>query len=77
MAAKNVQAWSQATKNYVGIYRQAKQLDAQQGDASQGAQINVMFVGQLPKSAPRNVTPDTQSEAQAKPAIDVASTPAK
>lgn len=59
MAAKDVQAWSQATKNYVGIYRQAKSLDVS-ASSGEGATLNVMFVGALPKSAERitrNVTP--------------------
>ncbi len=67
MAAKDVQAWSQATKNYVGIYRQAKQLDVSNDANGQGAQINVMFVGALPRSAERiakNVTP-AQSSSEA------------
>lgn len=78
MAAKDVQAWSQATKNYVGIYRQAKQLD-QANDAAAGSQINVMFVGSLPRSAERitrNVTPAPaaqQGPSDAAPVIDVAS----
>ena len=83
MAAKDVQAWSQATKNYVGIYRQAKALD-QQDNASGASQINVMFVGALPRSAARstqanaepvNVTPSGPSvstQGAQQPAIDVA-----
>ncbi len=58
-AAKDLQAYSVAAKNFVGLYRQAKQLDVNQ-DAGQGAKINVMFVGQLPKSSARierNITP--------------------
>lgn len=66
-SAKKLQALSVASKNYVAMYRQAKQLDA--SNASEGAsQINVMFVGALPRSAERstvNVTP-------AQSAIDVA-----
>ncbi len=61
--AKNMQAWSVASKNFVATYRQAKQLDVNQ-DAGQGAQINVMFVGQLPKSSARierNITPAQSS----------------
>ncbi len=64
--AKNLQALSVAAKNFVGLYRQAKQLDVSQGDAS-SAQINVMFVGQLPKSSARierNITP-AQSSSEA------------
>ncbi len=64
--AKNLQMLSVASKNFVGLYRQAKSLDAQ--SAGEGAsQINVMFVGALPRSAERstvNVTPSN-------PAIDV------
>ncbi len=78
--AKNLQALSVAAKNFNGIWREAKALNQVSGDASQGAQINVMFVGALPKSAPRNVTPDTASvcaptsgsESAARPVIDVA-----
>jgi len=81
--AKNLQALSVAAKNFVGLYRQAKQLDVNQGDAS-GAQINVMFVGALPRtqsqpaqaqaqaqSAPRNVTPDTHTQSGASVAAEL------
>ncbi len=71
-AAKDLQAYSVAAKNFVGLYRQAKQLDVSQ-DAGQGAQINVMFVGQLPRSAACNtvnVTPVTEQAA-----IDVPAAP--
>jgi hypothetical protein len=65
-AAKDLQAYSVAAKNFVGLYRQAKQLDvsAQSGD---GATVNVMFVGALPKSAERiarNVTPAVAAQGQ-------------
>lgn len=87
--AKNLQALSVAAKNFNGMWREAKALDVQDA-ASQGAQINVMFVGQLPRSAARttvNVTPSeasvvptsaphTQESTSAQPAIDVGGTPA-
>lgn len=63
--AKNLQALSVAAKNFVGLYRQAKQLDVQ-SDASAAQTTNVFFVGQLARSTERNVTP-------AQPAIDVPS----
>ncbi len=89
-AAKDLQAYSVASKNFVGLYRQAKQLDAQQ--ACEGAsQINVMFVGQLPRSSAErttiNVTPAQQQQDSAAksvpsaplhdapPALDVSVTP--
>jgi hypothetical protein len=67
-AARNVQAYSQATKNYVGLYRQAKSLDVA---AQQGNTTNVLFIScaragvnepsALPvaptKAEPINVTP--------------------
>lgn len=76
-AAKDLQAYSVAAKNFVGLYRQAKQLDAQSADAG-SATVNVMFVGSLPRSAERitrNVTPAPaaqQSVGDAQPVIDVA-----
>lgn len=57
--AKNLQAYSVAAKNFVGLYRQAKQLDANANAAQQGAQINVLFVGSLPRSAERSAAPVT------------------
>ncbi|HEX2901692.1 MAG TPA: hypothetical protein VHS96_18415 [Bacteroidia bacterium] len=77
--AKNLQALSVAAKNFVGLYRQAKQLDAA-SDANASGTVNVMFIGSgnLTRSAERitrNVTPavepakPTSSEL---PAIDVA-----
>ncbi len=59
--AKNLQALSVAAKNFVGLYRQAKQLD-QANDANAGGTVNVMFIGSgnLTRSAERitrNVTP--------------------
>ena len=59
-AAKDLQAYSQAAKNAVGIFRQARGLDAKQVGDGGTSQINVMFVGQLTRSAERtavNVTP--------------------
>jgi hypothetical protein len=69
--AKNVQAYSQATKNYVGLYRQAKSLDVA---AQQGSTVNVMFVScpragdSVPvkapsKAEPINVTPAKPTDA--------------
>jgi len=57
-AAKDLQAYSVAAKNFVGMYRQAKQLDAAQ--SSEGSTTtNVFFLSALPP-APRitkDVTP--------------------
>jgi len=57
-AAKDLQAYSVAAKNFVGLYRQAKQLDAAQ--SSEGSTTtNVFFLSALPP-APRitkDVTP--------------------
>ena len=64
-AAKDVQAYSQATKNYVGLYRQAKSLDANRENT---LGVNVLFIAcaragmnetaALPaKAEPINVTP--------------------
>ncbi len=72
--AKNLQALSVASKNFNAMYREAKRLDAQESNGP--SQINVMFVGQLPKSgsgpAQRsevNVTPTLPpSEASVSPA---------
>ncbi len=89
--AKNLQALSVAAKNFNGMWREAKALD--QLDAQAGAsQINVMFVGALPRSAERatvNVTPSAPSvlpaqgqanaapgAASSSPAIEVSATPA-
>lgn len=56
--ARNLQAYAQAAKVYVGLYRQAKQLDAAQ--SSEGSTTtNVFFLSALPP-APRitkDVTP--------------------
>ncbi len=67
--AKNLQALAVAAKNFNGMWREAKQLDAAR-EAGQGAQINVMFVGQLPKSVVRIERNITLSVAP-QPAIDV------
>ncbi len=63
--ARDLQALSQSAKNFVGLYRQAKQLDV--GDANASAQqINVMFVGALPKSGSG---PATRSEVNVTPTL--------
>ena len=68
-APRNLQALSQSAKNFVGIFRQARGLDAKQVGEGGTSQINVMFVGQLPRSAERtterNVTPQAPVEVQA------------
>lgn len=62
-AARNLQALSQSAKNFVGIFRQARNLDAQViGEAST---VNVMFVGSLPKSAERATINVSPSQGQA------------
>ncbi len=78
-AAKDLQAYSVAAKNFVGLYRQAKQLDV--AAAGDGATSNtIVFMGDFvrastPETEPRNVTPDTQGEGGASSAvIDVAPT---
>lgn len=64
-AARDLQAYSQAAKNFVGLYRQAKSLDVA---AQQGSTTNVMFIScaragdAVPaiapaKADPINVTP--------------------
>jgi hypothetical protein len=73
--AKNLQALSVAAKNFVGLYREAKNLNVAKQDS--GSTVNVMFVGALPRSAERttvNVTPPSPDE---KPAIDVATEASK
>jgi hypothetical protein len=90
-SAKKFAAWAAGSRQLVAIARQARGLDAKGGADGDGAQINVMFVGALPRSqaqahpAPRNITPDTQGQASAAPAaatlasgqtVDVRATPA-
>lgn len=65
-AARDLQAYSQAAKNFNGIMREARNLNAHPSEG--GNTLNVMFVGALPRSqsasasAPRNVTPNTDSQ---------------
>ena len=81
-AARNVQAYSQATKNYVGLYRQAKSLDINKENT---LGVNVLFIActrvgvndtanALPaapaKAEPINVTPAKPDDA---PVTQVAS----
>lgn len=75
-AAKDLQAYSQAAKNFVGLYRQAKNLDVanKAGESS----TTVVFVGQLVAASTaskveRNVTPSPQSENSQ--VIDVSANP--
>lgn len=71
--AKNLQALSVAAKNFVGLYRQAKQLD-QQAQQSQGSTTNIVFLGQLVR-AERPTSPveeaSTVAARLAEQAIDV------
>jgi hypothetical protein len=81
-AARDLQAYSQAAKNFNGIMREARNLNAS-ANQGEGATVNVMFVGALPRSSQRSVTNVTpaapQSEASVVPAsgqtIDVSVTP--
>lgn len=62
--AKNLQALSVAAKNFNGMWREAKALDAV--ETGQASQINVMFVGALPKSGSG---PATRSEVNVTPTL--------
>lgn len=69
--AKNLQALSVAAKNFVGLYRQAKNLDAEA--KGEGSTINVAFFGGfVSKADEKRVSPS----AEGKPCIDVPTTDA-
>ncbi len=80
-SAKSFASWAAGSRQLVAIARQARGLDAKDSGGEGANTINVMFVGQLPKSGsvPRNVTPDTVNVAPAsnvsgqaqQPVIDV------
>lgn len=65
--AKDMQAWSTATKNYVGIWRQAKGLDSAQQQANAAPTLNVsMFFMRGPaseatRSEPAHVEPASEA----------------
>jgi len=70
-AAKDLQAYSVAAKNFVGMYREAKRLDADR--KSEGNTTNLIFVGSIvrvqdEKRAESINVPTTQSESAAPPA---------
>lgn len=64
--AKNLQAYSVAAKNFVGLWRQAKNLDVQQQGAGE---TNVLFI------ALTRVTAETQSEKRAEKCVEVEALP--
>lgn len=76
-AARDLQAYSQAAKNFVGIARQARGLDAEMNrERTNGT--TVIFVGELArvgdaKRKELNVTPNGVENAQ--PAIEIQSAP--
>lgn len=49
--AKNLQALSVASTNFVKLYRQAKELDKPSEQSNQHSTLNVMFVGSLPQAS--------------------------
>jgi hypothetical protein len=72
--AKNLQALSVAAKNFVGLYRQAKNLDAQQ---SEGNTTNVLFFGGFVSASDNAHAKTAKPVAEEKPCIDVSTTEAK